>query len=145
MKRLFTIILLLVLLLPAAAALAEDEPFHISKHYSLFIDGTSGQLNAGKGGRTFDFDSYTVDLYLSEDGRTGYLIETTCDSGFFLNSGMIKVKIGTVRGTTLLVYENGDHIEVEPEEDGQAIWIHFSRGWFRLQLVPSFDMYTDWK
>ena len=144
MKRLTAIFLFMVMLLSAAVSIA-DETFSIVRHYTLNINGNSGQLVSGKGGKVFDFDSFTVDLYLDEEGKNGYYIETSCVDGIFLTSGMDKIRILDSMGKLRIVFGSGENIPVEWDEDNQSVWIQFSRGWFRLQLVPSFDMYTDWK
>lgn len=143
MKKLITIIMILALTLPALAL--ADDPMYIDKHYSLFINSHDGQFVSGKGGRIFTFDSYTADLFLSSDGKTGYLIETTYVDGIFLNNGMSKVSLVEIGNKTALVYENGDNIEIERDENGRDLWMKMSRGFFRMRLVDPVDASEDWR
>ena len=143
MKKLLTLILILALALPALAI--ADDPLYIDKHYSLFINSHDGQFVSGKGGRIFTFDSYTLDLYLCSDQKTGYLIETTYVDGIFLNSGMSKVSLVDIGNKTMLVYENGDNMEIERDENGRDLWIKMSRGLFRMVLIDPIDASADWR
>ena len=144
MKKLIAVILILALLLSAAAALSEGESFRIVRHYSLFIDGRAPQIYTAKGGKLFDFDSFTVDIYLDEEGTNGYYIDTTCTDGLFLTSGMDKIRVMDKWGQLLIIFGNGENIPIEWDEDG-SLWLQFSRGWFRLQQVTGFDVSADWK
>lgn len=143
MKKLISLLLILVLALPALAL--ADDPMYIDKHYSLFINSHDGQFVSGKGGRIFTFDSYTADLFLSSDQKTGYLIETTYVDGIFLNGGMSKVTLVEIGNKMALVYENGDNIEIERDENGRDLWMEMNRGFFRMRLVDPVDASVDWR
>jgi len=145
MKKLLAVILILALLLPAAAALADTNSFYIVKHYTLNINGNSGQLVAGKGGKVFEFDSFTVDLYLDAEGKNGYYMETTCMDGLFLSNGTYSCRVADTMHGPRLVLSSGENLAIEFDDENDSVWLQFARGWFRLQLAPSFDMYSDWK
>jgi len=140
MKKLITLILILAMILPAAAL--ADDPFRIVQHYSLHIDSYAGSAMPPKGGTIFDFDSETYDLYLASDGETGFLISTTCTSGYFINSGMSKVSIVTLNGQTFLLDSAGNHTNIMYDENGE-LWIDMGLHYYRMHLVENFNMYYD--
>ena len=142
MKKLITAILILALLLPAAA-LAED--LCIARHYAIHIDGTSPALKTQNGGRLFDYDSFTMDLFLTNDLVNGYMFQTKYISGVFLNSGMIQCKIATVQDQKYLVNGSGDNFPIMEDDESDDLWINFGRGYFRMHLVDIFKSGTDWK
>jgi len=142
MKKLITMILILALALPALA-LAEDE-YYITDHYALHINDHSGNSTAVNGGRMFDFDSMTVDLFITSEQGTAYLITTTCTSGVFLSSGVQKVRIVTIGDQSLIVNDSGDSMSLDWDEDGD-LWIDFGLSYFRMQHVKNMDAYNDRK
>ena len=142
MKKLITLILILALALPAIAL--ADDPFRITKHYSLHIDTYAGDAMTAKGGKVFDFDSETYDLYLASDGTTGYLISTTCTAGLFINSGMAKVSVVDLNGQMFLLDDAGNHRNIMYDEDGD-LWIDMGFHYFRMQLVDHVSIYEDMK
>ena len=142
MKKLLTLLLILALLLPAAALAEDHDPFRIVKHYSLHIDSYAGSAMPAKGGSVFDFDSETYDLYLASDGVPGYLITTTCTTGFFINSGMSKVSVVTLNGQTFLLDPAGNHINIMYDENGD-LWIDLGLHYYRMHLVDHFSLYYD--
>lgn len=142
MKKLISVLLILALLLPLAA-LADD--FYIARHYSLHINAHTGKTTSPKGGSMFDFDSVTMDLFLTSDGENGYMIETTCTSGIFFSSGIYQVRLVTVGGNSFIVDNNGNNYAVTFDENGTDLWLNTSRGLFRFRLVEYMDPFTDWK
>lgn len=142
MKKLVTIILILALLLPAAS-LADD--LCIARHYTIHIDGTSPALRTQYGSRLFDYDSFTMDLFLTNDLVNGYMFQTQYTSGIFLNSGMIQCKIATVMDQKYLVNGSGDNFPIMEDDESDDLWINFGRGYFRMHLVDIFNSGTDWK
>lgn len=142
MKKLIVLILSLALAVPAISL--ADEPLYIDKHYSLFINSHEGLFVSGKGGRIFTFDSYTLDLYLCSDQKTGYMIETTYADGIFLNSGMAKVSLVDFRGTLRIVDDAGNNFPVVWDENGRDLWVSLDRGNFRMHLIDPIDGSADW-
>lgn len=142
MKKLIALILFLALAVPAISL--ADEPLYIDKHYSLFINSHEGLFVSGKGGKIFTFDSYTLDLYLCSDQKTGYMIETTYADGIFLNSGMAKVSLVDFRGTLRIVDDAGNNFPVEWDENGRDLWVSLDRGNFRMHLIDPIDGSADW-
>ena len=140
MKKLITLILILALALPALAL--ADDAFRITKHYSMHIDSYAGDAMPPKGGKMFDFDSETVDLYLASDGTTGYLISTTCTAGLFINSGMAKVSVVDLNGQMFLLDDAGNHRNIRYDEDGD-LWIDMGLHYYRMHLVDHVNMYRD--
>ena len=148
MKKLLALILILALALPVLA-LAEDaegdEPnLYIIKHFALHMDNP-GMFTYGKYNPDFPYDSYTMDLYLASDMRTVYLVETSCASGLFINSGMSKAQLVTIGKETMILYENGDNFVVNWDENGRDMWIKMNIGMFRLRLVNPVDAEEDWR
>ena len=142
MKKLIVLILFLALAVPAISL--ADEPLYIDKHYTLFINSHEGLFVSGKGGKIFTFDSYTLDLYLCSDQKTGYMIETTYADGIFLNSGMAKVSLVDFRGTLRIVDDAGNNFPVEWDENGRDLWVSLDRGNFRMHLIDPIDGSADW-
>ena len=140
MKKLITIILILAL------ALAESEgPLYVEKHYSLHIDSHDNGFNYGNGSRLFTFDSYTLDLYLMTDQKTGYLMETTCIDGIFLSSGTMEVKLVDFNGALRIVYSGGNYLTAEWDENGEDLWVTLDRGAFRMHPVAKAHYSNDWR
>lgn len=142
MKKLITVILILVLLLPVLA-IADTWPDRIIEHYSLLIDSHEGRAMTAVGSPIFgDFDSFTLDWYVLSDGKTGYILETECVSGVFLNHGVRKVTRVDRGGTSYLVDDDGNHLNIMTDDDG-TVWIEFGYGYCRMQKVTPISAYTD--
>ena len=142
MKRLITIILILAMIVPAAAV---ADAVYIARHYAIHIDATAPSLMTPTGGRLFDYDSFTMDLYLANDLENGYMFQTQYASGIFLNSGMIQCKIATIQDKKYLVNGSGDNYPIMDDDETGDLWIDFGRGFFRMHLVDTFSAGTDWK
>ena len=143
MKKLISVLLILALLLPLAA-LADD--FYIARHFTLHINAHTDETHAVKGGSMFkDFDSLTMDLFLSADGKSGYMLETQCVSGLFVSSGVYQVSLVTIAGRDYLLDNTGDRYPVAFDENGSDLWLTTSLGTFRFHLVESMNPLTDWQ
>ena len=146
MKKLITLLLILAMALPAAALSESDGPLYVEKHLSLFIDSHDNGFNYGNGsGRLFTFDSYTLDLYMLSDQKTGYLMETTCIDGIFLSSGTQEVKLAEINGKLRIVYTGGNYFNAEWDENGEDLWITLDRGSFRMQPAKKAHYSNDWR
>jgi len=146
MKKLLSIILAVALILPAAA-LADDKPFRITAHYSMVLDSYDGRNRAAKGGAIYtDFDSFTIDLYLTSDEQIGYYVETFCAYDTFFSSGFEKVKIVNMAGDVRIVDDSGNSYMIRyDDQDPDAMWIKTKYGEMKLHKVESFNTYTDKK
>ena len=58
---------------------------------------------------------------------------------------MSKVSLVDIGNKTMLVYENGDNMEIERDENGRDLWIKMSRGLFRMVLIDPIDASADWR
>ena len=145
MRKLITIILILALAMPALAMAESKGPLDVEKRYSLHIDSHDNGFNYGNGSRLFTFDSYTLDLYLMTDQKTGYLMETTCIDGIFLSSGTMEVKLVDFNGALRIVYSGGNYLTAEWDENGEDLWVTLDRGAFRMQPVAKAHYSNDWR
>lgn len=138
MKKLITIVLILAMLLPAAAC---SESLRVVRHYSLLIDSATTASNSGN---MFDFDSLTVDLFITSDENLCYYIETTCIAGIFVSGGAVACRMIERGDTMMLVDESGNSRPIRKDESSGDLWIDIGRGFFRMRLVEPFDIYSDW-
>ncbi|MBQ1789367.1 MAG: hypothetical protein II008_04250 [Oscillospiraceae bacterium] len=145
MKKLLSLLLILALALPALALAESSEPLYVNKHYAMHLDSHENGFASGKGGRIFTFDSYTLDLYLMTDQKTGYLLETTCIDGVFLSSGTMEVKMVDFNGTLRIIYSGGNYLTAEWDENGEDLWITLDRGTFRMRPIEIINASNDWR
>lgn len=138
MKRFICLFIALAMIPMAALA----DRVALSEHYALFISGGAG--TAGKGA-LFDFDSLSADLYLMEDGQTGYLCTTKCFAGVFITTGMIKITISDQAGTLYFVDDNGGFVTAVYDENGEDLWISLEGHQFRMSKVRDLAYFDDVK
>ena len=136
MKKLLIIVFILFLCSSASA-----DNVCLTEHYSALVDARSSV--SGKGASMFDYDSLTLDLYLSDDSTTGYLNITTCISGIFFNDAMNPVRIATVNGQMYLVSGNGTNLRIERDAESQDIWIEYGQHMYRMRRVEPLSIYAD--
>lgn len=140
MKKLITVILILALILPAAALAADS---YLVEHYALLIDAESAKT--GKDASPFDFDSLTIDLYMTADQEHGYLNITRSVYGVFLNDGMIQVRLVDIDGSLYIVTGSGDNFPVRKDDETGDMWIAYGASFFRMHRVEPFNLYSDWQ
>ena len=140
MKKLITAILILALLLPAAALAGNNR---IVEHYTVLIDAET--TKTGKGASPFDFDSLTIDLYLSSEEGQGYLNIARFIQNIYLNDGMIPVSLVDIHGTTYIVNGAGTNIRLRKDEETGDLWIEYGSNFLRMHRVEPFLLHADYE
>lgn len=140
MKRIVSLILILAMLLPAAALASNNR---IVDHYTVLIDAET--TKTGKGASPFDFDSLTIDLYLSSEEGHGYLNIARFIQNIYLNDGMIPVSLVDINGTQYIVNGSGTNIRIRKDEETDDLWIEYRSHFLRMHRVEPFSLYADYE
>ena len=138
MKRFFCLLCIFVLIPLFAFA----DRVALSEHYALFISGDAGM--AGKGS-LFEFDSFSADLYILDDGEKGYFCTSKCFSGLFITSGMVSVTLTDQDGVLYIVDNNGNYYTAIRDENGADLWIDIEGYTFRMRPVQDLSYFEDVK
>lgn len=112
-------------------------------HYSVFVNGDSATV--GKGSRLFEFNSLSIDLYLTESEEEAYLLIACCNDHIMHSSGFLQVSV--VKDGTSIYFMNssGLYLMGEWDENGTDLWLNYSGRSFRLRPTEKFSVYSDWK
>lgn len=146
MKRFFALFLVLVLLPVVSSADFVDDVVHYLRavsHYATLVDGNVGTV--GKTSESiFDFDSLSIDLYLTESEEFAYLCASVWKDGQIRTTGLVLCTVQMKDGNLYFTNSNGFYLTGRRDDAVDCYWIEYSGRSFRLRPAPIFDIYGDW-
>ena len=140
MKRLIIIIMILSI---AFQMVAVAETKSITTHYAVLFN--SNYFISGKGEQQFEFDSLTIDVYLTENGIDGYMQITRFASGIFLNANMKPIQLVDLYDGMYLVDSSGYYYSIKKDENDDSLWIQYANHYFKMTRMDPISTYEDWQ